>query len=472
MEATTATQPAATRQPAPGGPLERFFKIRERGSTPRREVLGGTTTFLTMSYILFVNPAILSAAGMPFSAVAVATALAAAIATFAMGVLSNYPFALASGLGLNAVVAFDIILGRGLPWQVGMACVVIEGVVALVLVIAGLREAVMRAIPLSLKLAIGVGIGLFITLVGLREGGIVVNNAATGIGLGDLTTGPALIALAGIFTALTLSAREIRGALLIGVAVSVVLGLIFGVLDTPDKVVDMPGSGDFSTIGDALDPTYLGDALTWALVPVIFALFMTDFFDTLGTATAVGSAGNLNDDEGHLPGINRVLLVDSGAAAVGGAMGVSSVTTYVESGAGVSEGARTGLASVVTSGYFVLALFFVPVIALVGQDVQIAKDTFIHPAIAPALVMVGYLMIRIVPGIDWVEPESAIPAFLIIAGVTLTFSIAAGIGFGIIGFVLVMIVLGRAREIHPLMWALVPLFLAFYAEPWLSANVF
>jgi AGZA family xanthine/uracil permease-like MFS transporter len=199
---------------------------------------------------------------------------------------------------------------------------------------------------------------------------------------------------------------------------------------------------------------------------------MTDFFDTLGTATAVGSAGKLTDDEGHLPGINRVLLVDSGAAAIGGAMGVSSVTTYVESGAGVSEGARTGLASVVTSAYFVLALFFVPVIALVGQDVQIAKDTFIHPAIAPALVMVGYLMIRIVPGIDWVEPESAIPAFLIIAGVTLTFSIAAGIGFGIIGFVLVMMVRGRAREIHPLMWALVPLFLAFYAEPWLSANVF
>jgi AGZA family xanthine/uracil permease-like MFS transporter len=474
MDATataTPTTPPATRPPAHGR-LDRFFKISERGSTPRREVLGGTTTFLTMSYILFVNPAILSAAGLPFTAVAVATALAAAVATLAMGLIANYPFALASGLGLNAVVAFDIILGRGLPWQVGMACIVIEGLLALLLVVAGLREAVMRAIPLSLKLAIGVGIGLFITLVGLREGGIVVNNPATGIGLGDLTTGPALIALAGIFTALTLAAREVRGALMIGVAASVVLGLIFGVLDTPDSIVDAPGSGDFSTIGDALDPNWLGDALTWALVPVIFALFMTDFFDTLGTATAVGSAGGMTDDEGHLPRINRVLLVDSGSAALGGAMGVSSVTTYVESGAGVAEGARTGLANVVTAGFFLLALLFIPIIALVGQDVQIAKDTFIHPAIAPALVMVGYLMIRMVPGIDWVEPESAIPAFLIIAGVTLTFSIAAGIGFGIIGFVLVMIARGRAREIHPLMWALVPLFVAFYASDWLSANVF
>src|SRR4051794_12885292 len=252
MEAATATQPAAPRQPDRGGPLERFFKIRERGSTPRREVLGGTTTFLTMSYILFVNPAILSAAGLPFSAVAVATALAAAVATFAMGVISNYPFALASGLGLNAVVAFDIILGRGLPWQVGMACVVIEGLVALVLVIAGLREAVMRAIPLSLKLAIGVGIGLFITLVGLREGGIVVNNTATGIALGDLTKGPPLIALGGILVSAVLGARNVRGSILIGVLSSTALGLIFGVLHGPSGVAEMPNSDSFSTIGDAL----------------------------------------------------------------------------------------------------------------------------------------------------------------------------------------------------------------------------
>src|SRR3954452_3460450 len=331
-----------------GGALERHFRIGERGSSVRVEVLGGVSTFLTMSYILFVNPAILSAAGMPFDAVAVATALAAAIATIGMGLVSNYPFALASGLGLNAVVAFDIILGRKVGWPVGMACVVIEGLVALGLVIAGLREGVVRAVPTSLKLAIGVGIGLFITLVGLREGGIVVNNPATGIALGDLSKGPPLIALAGIFTAAALSVRNVRGSILIGIATSTVLGLVFGVLDGPDAVAAWPGSSDFSTIGDALAPHNLGDALTWALVPTIFALFMTDFFDAVGTAVAVGTAGKVVDDRGELRGIRNVLLVDSGAAAMGGAMGVSSVPHYVERGAGVSEGARTGLASMVT----------------------------------------------------------------------------------------------------------------------------
>src|SRR3954447_10501317 len=223
--------------------LDRRFGISARGSSLRIEALGGATTFLTMSYILFVNPAILSAAGLPFSAVAVGTALAAAIATLAMGLIANYPFALASGLGLNAVVAFDVILGRHLPWQTGMAVVIVEGLVAVVLVAVGLREAIMRAIPNSLKLAIGVGIGLFITLIGLREGGIVVNNPATGIGLGDLTTGPAEIALLGIFVGGALAVRQVRGALLIGIATATAAGLIFGVLDAPSAVTHMPKSG-------------------------------------------------------------------------------------------------------------------------------------------------------------------------------------------------------------------------------------
>ena len=210
------------------GFLDRRFKLTARGTTTRQEALGGVSTFLTMSYILFVNPAILSAAGLPFEAVAVATALAPAVTTIAMGVFANAPFALASGLGLNAVVAFDIILGRKLGWPTGMACVIIEGLIALLLVIAGLREAVMRAVPSSLKLAIGVGIGLFITLVGLREGGIVVNNPATGIGLGDLTSGPPLIALGGIFVSAALSARNVRGSLLLGILAATALGWIFG----------------------------------------------------------------------------------------------------------------------------------------------------------------------------------------------------------------------------------------------------
>ena len=306
-------------------------------------------TFLTMAYIVFVNPAILAAAGMPFDAVAVATALAAAIFTVIMGLTTNLPFALASGLGLNAYVAFSIILGEGIPWPVAMACVVIEGLIAVLLVLAGLREAIMRAIPHEVKLSIGVGIGLFIALVGFRDAGITVNNPATGIGLGDLTTGPPLVALAGLLVMIVLTARGVKGAILIGIVAATVLGLIFGVLEPPDKVAAIPSSDDFSTIGDALAPSNLADALTWTLVPVIFVLFVTDFFDTIGTAVAVSNAGGLLDKSGNPPRLKRLLLVDSAAAAGGGAMGVSSVTTYVESGAGVAEGARTGLASVVTA---------------------------------------------------------------------------------------------------------------------------
>ena len=241
-------------------------------------------------------------------------------------------------------------------------------------------------------------------------------------------------------------------------------------LDTPDKVVDAPSGSSFSIIGDSLGS--LGDALTVSLIPVIFALFMTDFFDTVGTAVAVGRGGGMLDDRGQLPNTDRLLLVDSASASVGGVMGVSSVTTYVESGAGVSEGARTGLASVVTAGLFLLAIFFVPSIALVGQGVAVGEDTVIHPAVAPALVMVGYLMMRIVADIDWTTPESSIPAFLIIAGIPLTFSIAAGIGLGVIGYVVVMAATGRARHVHPLMWGIAPFFVAFFAADWLEANVF
>ena len=449
-----------------------MFDLAARGTTVRTEVLGGVATFLTMSYIVFVNPAILSAAGLPFAAVAVGTALGAALFTALMGIVTNLPFALASGLGLNAVVAFDLILGRGISPGAAMACIVIEGLIAVVLVVAGLREAVVRAVPASLKLAIGVGIGLFITLVGLREGGITVNNPATGIGLGDLSTGPALIALAGILVAICVSATERRGAILLGVGTTLGLGLIFGVLEGPDGVTSIPDGDDFDLVGDALSGDALSDALTVTLIPIIFTLFMTDFFDTVGTAFAVGRAGGLTDEQGDLPATQRVLLVDSAAAAGGGVLGVSSITTYVESGAGVSEGARTGLASLVTAGLFVLCVFFVPVFALVGQEVQVGEETFIHPAIAPALVMVGYLMLRLVREIEWTDPEAAIPCFLIIIGIPLTFSIAAGIGFGIIGYAAVMTVRGKARQVSLLLWALVPLFVAFFLADFLEREVF
>ena len=447
------------------------FSFAERKTTLRTEVLGGVATFLTMSYIIFVNPAILSAAGLPFGAVAVCTCIGAALFTALMGLVTNMPFALASGLGLNAVVAFDLILGRKLSIGSAMACIVIEGLVAVVLVLGGLREAVVRAVPAPIKLSIGVGIGLFITLVGLREGGITVNNPATGIGLGDLSTGPALIALAGILVAVCVAAAKKPGAILIGVFTSLILGLIFGVLNGPDGVLDAPDSNSFDIVGKAFSDGAFGDALKVSLIPVIFTLFMTDFFDTVGTAYALGTAGGLVDEKGDLPKTQAVLLVDSAAAAGGGILGVSSITTYVESGAGVGEGARTGLASLVTAFLFALCIFFVPIIALVGQGVG-PKDAVLHPAIAPALVMVGFLMLRLVKDVDWSDAATAVPCFLVIVGIPMTFSISAGIGFGVIGYVAVMAVQRRAREVPALMWILVPFFIAFFESNWLEAHVF
>ena len=367
------------------GFLERRFRLTERSTTVRIELLGGAATFLTMSYILFVNPAILSAAGMPFDAVAVATAIAACVATLAMGLFTNLPFALAPGLGINAVVAFDIVLGRGLEWPVAMSIIVIEGLIALVLVIAGLRGAIMRAVPLSLKLSIGVGIGLFITLVGLREGGIVVNNPATGIGLGDLTSGPALIALAGIVVGgrADRARRQGRGDPRRARRDRARADLRRA--RRPGRRSSRrPARTTSRRSATALDPSNLADALTVALIPVIFALFMTDFFDTIGTAVAVGRGAGLTDEQGQLPNSDRLLLVDSAAASFGGAMGTSSVTTYVESRRRRRRGRpHRALLARRRGRCSALAIFFVPIIALVGQDVKVGEDTFIHPAIAP-----------------------------------------------------------------------------------------
>jgi AGZA family xanthine/uracil permease-like MFS transporter len=429
----------------------------------RREALGGLSTFLTMAYILIVNPAILSQAGVPFAGVAVATALAAAVCTLGMGLIANLPFGLASGLGLNAVVAFDLILGRHLSWPVAMACVVLQGVLSFVLVLGGFRQAIMHALPTSLKMAIAVGIGLFIALIGLRNGGIVHNDPATGLALAKLTSGPALISLAGIAVAAAVAARKLRGGILAGIVTTTVLGIVFGVLHGPTGVAAMPHSSSFATIGHPLAPHNLSAALTWALIPTIFALFMSGFFDTIGTSTGLATAADLIDDNDAIPRMGRMLLVDSAADSIGGALGVSAVTTFVESSAGIAEGARTGLAAVVTAALFALAIFFEPLIALFAQ--QIAgpdKGNFISPAIAPALVMAGSLMITLVRHIDWTDSEVSIPAFLIITGIPFTFSISAGIGLGILAYAVIRVAKGKVRAMHPLLWVLVAMFAAYF----------
>lgn len=445
-----------------------FFGFSERGTNLRTEILAGLTTFMTMAYIVFVNPAILGTegTGLPITGVFFATCVAAAAASIAMGVFANYPVALASGLGLNAIVAFTLILGLGLTWQQAMAVIVIEGLVVTILVLTNLREAVMNAIPMSLKFAIAVGIGLFIAFIGLKNGGIVVQNPETYVALGDFTQGPVLLALFGLVLTLALVARGLRGGILLGILLTGVAGMIFGIVPLPGGIVDF--RFDTSTIGGGV--LAIPEVLRISLIPVIFALFMTDFFDTMGTVIAVGQEGRLLDENGRPPHLKRILLVDSLAATGGGAAGASSVTSYIESGAGVAEGGRTGFTSVVVGLLFLLALPFSPLISVFGGSIPVPGpqgegDIFVSPVTAPALIVVGFLMITAVRFIPWDDFDEAIPAFLTILTLPLTFNISYGIGFGFIAYVLIKLSRGRPGEVHPLLYGAALLFALAFVWP-------
>ncbi len=442
-----------------------FFRFSERGTNIRTEVVAGLTTFMTMAYIIFVNPSILGTegTGLSVSGVFFATCVAAAAASIAMGLVANFPVALAPGLGLNAVVAFALILGQQLPWQTAMAVVIVEGLLVTILVLTNLREAVMNAIPLSLKFAIAVGIGLFIAFIGLKNAGMVTADPVTYLRLGDFTQGPVLLAIFGLALTLALVARGFRGGIIVGILLTGVLGMVFGIVPLPSGVVDF--RFDTSTIGGGV--LALPDALRLTLVPIIFALFMTDFFDTMGTVIAVGQEGKLLDEEGRPPGLRRILLVDSLAAVGGGATGASSVTSYIESGSGVAEGGRTGLKSVVVGVLFLVALPFSPLISVIGGSVPIpnpegGQDILVSPVTAPALIVVGFLMMTAVRFIPWERADEAIPAFLTILTLPLTFNISYGIGFGFISYVLIKLARGKPGEVHPLLYGAAILFaLAF-----------
>jgi AGZA family xanthine/uracil permease-like MFS transporter len=445
-----------------------FFGFSERGTNLRTEILAGLTTFMTMAYIVFVNPAILGTegTGLPVTGVFFATCVAASVASIAMGVFANYPVALASGLGLNAIVAFTLILGLGLSWQQAMAVIVLEGLVVTILVLTNLREAVMNAIPLSLKFAIAVGIGLFIAFIGLKNGGIVVQNPETYLALGDFTQGPVLLALFGLVLTLALVARGMRGGILVGIVLTGVVGMILGVVPLPGGVVDF--RFDTSTIGGGV--LAIPEVLQISLIPVIFALFMTDFFDTMGTVIAVGQEGKLLDENGRPPRLKRILLVDSLAAVGGGATGASSVTSYIESGAGVAEGGRTGMTSVVVGLLFLLALPFSPLISVFGGSIPVPGpqgegEIFVSPVTAPALIVVGFLMITAVRFIPWDDFDEAIPAFLTILTLPLTFNISYGIGFGFISYVLIKLSRGKLGEVHPLLYGAALLFAMAFVWP-------
>lgn len=437
--------------------LEKFFKLKELETDVKTELLGGLTTFLTMSYIIFVNPLFLSffgeaglkAKALPFSASMTATCLSAAVMCMLMGLWTNYPFALAPGMGLNAIVAYQLVLGMGLSWPSAMGVIVIEGIIITVLVVTGFREAVMNSIPMSLKQAISVGIGLFLAFIGLKEAGFIKASQSTFVTLGDFTKLPIVVSFLGLVITAVLIRRKVKGGLLIGIIASTLIAVTlnyfsgFGAYPDseyariPQHLLSLP---DFSTIG-RFDFGVFARVGVISSIVVIFSIMLSDFFDTLGTVIGIGGEGKFLTPEGKLPRIKQVLLVDSLAAAVGGATSASSVTTYIESAAGISAGARTGLSNIFIGILFILAMFFSPVAGIIPKE-----------ATAPVLIMVGFLMLPIIKEIPFGKFDEAFPAFLIMIVMPLTYSISNGIGAGFIVFTLLKLLTGKAKEVHWLMY--------------------
>ena len=436
--------------------IDSFFKIKERGSSIGTEIVGGATTFLAMAYIIAVNPSILAAAGVPFAAAVTSTCFGAAIMTIAMGLIANRPVALASGMGLNAFVAYTICLGgSGVDWRVAMAVVFVEGIVILALVLCGLRRAVMDAIPAGIRRAIGVGIGLFIAFIGLHGAGIVAYDESTLLALGDLGSPTCIVAVVSIVVAIALHVLRVPGGLLISIVAAAMVGVPLGVTIAP---AEWNAGLDFSAFfapfqTDPATGTVAIAQLVFqpTLIMVAFSLLMSDFFDTMGGIIGIADQGGFLDKNGNVADVQPILAVDSAAAAVGGLLGASSITVFSESTAGGAAGARTGLSNLVIGALFILCAFFSPVASMITSS-----------ATCGALVVVGYLMMSDVAEIDWKRMDIAIPAFLIIAGIVMTYSITNGIGFGFISYCLVMTLLRRAREVKPLMWVAAAAFLAMF----------
>jgi AGZA family xanthine/uracil permease-like MFS transporter len=438
--------------------LERLFRIRGQGSQPRTEVAAGITTFLTMSYIIFVNPAVLSQAGMDFGAVLVATCLAAAFGTLMMGLFARYPIALAPGMGENFFF-LGAVLAMGITWQQGLAAVFISGLLFLVLGIFRVREMVIDGIPESLRYGIAAGIGLFIVMIGLVYGGIVIRHPISPlvpVRLGDLTNPATQTALVGLLFTMILLARRIRGAILIGILGTAAFGLLRGVVQY-HGIVGAPPS---------LRPTFLqldlGSLLDVRFWSVVLIFLYMDLFDSIGTLIGVGEqAGFLK--EGRLPRASRALASDATATMFGSVLGTSTVTAYVESAAGVQVGGRTGFANVVTALLFLVAIFFAPLAQAIGGGYETAPGVFFYPVTAPAMILVGSLMARALTRIPWDDVAQAIPGFLAAIMIPLTYSIADGIAIGFVSYPIVMLLAGRGREVRPLTYFLGLLFVLRYA---------
>src|ERR1700688_615254 len=416
------------------GMLERFFQLDAHGTTVRTELLAGLTTFLTMAYIVVVNPVILGAAGVPVAAVAVATCLASGFGCILMGLLSNYPLALAPGMGLNAYFTYTVVQGMGLPWQTALGCVFVSAVAFLILTVAGVRQLIIRAVPRSLFAAVAGGIGLFIAFIGLSDAGIIVGRPGTMVGLGKLTAPTPALAMLGLLVIAALQARAVKASILLGMLLTAAIAWIFGLAHFSPGVYAL---GDLSAAAFKLDvPAALNlkGGLGVSLVEIVFVFLFVDMFDNVGTLVAVTKKAGLTAADGSIPRLNRILLADSSAMMLGAVAGTSPVTSYVESAAGVAVGGRTGLTSVVVGLLFLCTLFFAPLV----QAIPTA-------ATAPALVLVGAMMMGALAEVDWLDPGAAVPAFLTVIMIPLSYSIANGLAFGITSHAVLKLVRGQAR---------------------------
>jgi AGZA family xanthine/uracil permease-like MFS transporter len=438
--------------------LEKQFGLKAQGSSLRTEALAGFTTFLTMAYIVIVNPAILGEAGMPVAAVAAATCLAAGIGCILMGLIANYPIALAPGMGLNAYFTYTVVIGMGVPWQTALGCVFLSGVAFLVLTVAGIRQLIVGAIPRPLFSAVAAGVGLFIAFIGLKEAGIIVANPATTVALGDLTKPTAVLAILGLLIIGGLMVWRVKGAILIGILVVAAVGWFMGLskiapggyslaeLSATAFKLDIPAA---LNLGGGSNHPGGGMAMAMTLAEIVFVFLFVDLFDNVGTLVAVTKKAGLVAPDGSIPRLNRILMADSVATIAGSMAGTSTVVSYIESASGVQAGGRTGLTAVIVGLLFLLTLFFAPLV----QAIPAA-------ATAPALILVGAMMIGALGEVDWEDPGVAIPAFLTVITIPLTFSIANGLAFGITSYALLKLARGQARPSDWLLYVLAALFVA------------
>ena len=429
--------------------LSNYFKFKEKETNLKSETIGGITTFLTMAYALFLIPSVLAEAGMPQGSVFVATGLAAALGTLIMGIFANFPMGLAPGVGLNAFFAYSVCLGMGIKWEVALSGVLASGIIFLIISATGLREMIIKAIPTNLKFAVSAGIGLFIAFIGLKNAGIVVANSATFVGLGDLTDPTVLLSIFGVIAISIFMVRGSKIAIFLGMTLTAIVGMITGLIDMPTPVISMPPSMA-PTFGAAIKN--LGNIFNPEMILVIFTFLFMDFFDTAGTLVAVGSKVGLLKKDGSIENGSKALLADSVATCIGSIFGTTNTTSYVESLSGASVGAKTGFSSVVVGGLFLVSLFFSPLLTVITSAVT-----------APALIIVGSLMCSSLKEIEWERAEIAIPSFLTILLMPLTYSIGEGIACGFLTYVILMIFKGKAKKVHPVMYVLSLLFIVYFA---------